>query len=449
MKKIVILAGLLVSTLLSARAQVIIQNGAGVTTTGAITITLDNIDLVNHDPQTNLTGSTLHLKGNGNNGLGGVANWKAWNIIMDKAGGIVLLQNGLQVANSLQFQQGKLDLNGQVLTLLPSANIVNENEINRIIGPSGGAVRISLPMNTPSALNAGNLGAVITSNSNLGMVTIQRSHIVGQFQGTAIARKYEIIPANNQQLNATLRIHYLDAELNNLSEAGLQLFTSRQPNAWEMETGSLINASLNYAEKTGLGSFHTYTVSSAVALPLFWGQLKAQCDNNTLLVQWETLQEEQTSQFVVERSPDGYGWSSVHSQPAAGNSTTARQYRFEDKNATDGNNWYYRVKAIDQDGRMEYSKTLMVKSCGSTTSINLFPVPASTTTTLYINAAGTYLSFIRIAGADGKIFRQQKVSVQQGSNQFILNINSLVPGTYYVQIAMPDQSVKTIPFIKK
>lgn len=449
MKKTTILISLLAGSLLAAKAQVVIQNGAGFTATGAITITLDNIDLLNQDPQTDLTGSTLHLKGNGNNTLGGIANWKAWNIVLNKTGGTLLLQNSLQVASSLQFQQGKLDLNGQVLTLLPTAHIVGENETSRIIGPLGGTVRITVPMNAPSALNAGNLGAVITSNSNLGMVTVQRSHVAGQLQGATIARKYEIIPENNQQLDATLRIHYFDAELNNLPEAGLQLFSSRQPNNWEMETNSLVNTAQNYAEKTGLGSFHAYTLSAGVALPLFWGQVKAQCNNNSIAVQWETLQEQQTSRFVVERSNNGYAWNSIHSQPAAGTSTTARQYQFDDQGATGSDTWYYRVKAIDQDGSAEYSKILTVKTCGSTTSVQLFPVPASTNTTLYVNAISTYPSLIRILGADGKTWQQRKITIQQGNNQFTLQVSHLLPGTYYVQVALHDQTIKTIPFVKK
>jgi hypothetical protein len=79
-----------------------------------------------------------------------------------------------------------------------AASIVGENERNRIIGPNGGVIKMTVILKAPLAVNPGNLGITITSPANLGSVTIQRGHkpVTGlSNNGVGIGRYYMLIPS--------------------------------------------------------------------------------------------------------------------------------------------------------------------------------------------------------------------------------------------------------------
>jgi hypothetical protein len=168
------------------------------------------------------------------------------------------------VSKKVQFVSGKLDLNNQTLTLGSNAYLQDETESSRIIGPNGGEVQITKTLNAPSAVNAGNLGAVITSSVNLGTVTIKRLHKTANESGSGkVKRFYEITPTTNSSLNATLRLHYFDAELNGVSESALTILKRTSSNAsWTQLGASTRNSSSNYVEKTGVGSLFQYALAA-------------------------------------------------------------------------------------------------------------------------------------------------------------------------------------------
>jgi hypothetical protein len=143
----------------------------------------------------------------------------------------------------------------------------DETESSRVIGPNGGEVQITKTLNAPSAVNAGNLGAVITSSVNLGTVTIKRLHKTANESGSGkVKRFYEITPATNNGLNATLRLHYFDGELNGVSESTLAILQRLSPNAsWTQFGYSTRNSSSNYVEKSGVGSLYQYALAPAAA----------------------------------------------------------------------------------------------------------------------------------------------------------------------------------------
>jgi hypothetical protein len=132
------------------------------------------------------------------------------------------------------------------------ANIAGESENNRIIGPNGGFVEITQNMNAPVSVNAGNLGATISSGANLGSVTIRRGHLPQSGTGlaTSIQRYYLIIPQNNNGLNATLRFKYYDAELNGQNENNIVFYQSNDNGVnWNNLSATSRNTNADYVEK--------------------------------------------------------------------------------------------------------------------------------------------------------------------------------------------------------
>jgi hypothetical protein len=86
------------------------------------------------------------------------------------------LHKTISVGNGIFFTSGFLDLNGFDVDLETTGHLDGEREDSRVIGSNGGNVIFSTNLNAPTGSNPANLGALITSDQDLGNVTIKRGH---------------------------------------------------------------------------------------------------------------------------------------------------------------------------------------------------------------------------------------------------------------------------------
>jgi len=174
-----------------------------------------------------------------------------------------MLQQNVNVVEQVNFTSGLIDLTTAVLNLGTNGTVNGETETSRIFTFGNGYVQIINILNAPVAANPGNLGAIITSIKNLGSVTIRRGHLAqpnvsGSTPG--ILRYYDILPAIDNGLKATLRFQYFDAELNGLSETTLELW-NQSKKSWTNMGYTSRDAVNNYVEKTGISTLSRWTLS--------------------------------------------------------------------------------------------------------------------------------------------------------------------------------------------
>ncbi len=165
------------------------------------------------------------------------------------------------VNNSVKILNGDLDLNGHNVTL-GSSGMLTESAGNTVKGSSG-KISIATNIGTPSALNVGGLGAVITASQDLGNTTVERFHSPAIGSGNqGILRRYFINPGQNSGLNATLRLYYDDSESNGLTESGFQIYKSSDgsDNSWSI-MGGTVNTTDNYLELNGVSDFSHWTIA--------------------------------------------------------------------------------------------------------------------------------------------------------------------------------------------
>ena len=190
------------------------------------------------------------------------------NLTVNKASDGLTLLTGQTVNGTLTLTSGDLSLNGQTLTLGPTATLA-ETAGNTVKGATG-SITTTRTLNAPSALDVAGLGATITSAANLGSTVITRRHNANTLGcPQSILRSYEINPTNNSSLNATLVFHYDDSELNGLTPATFALYRSTNSGtSWSVEGGTA-NAPGKTVTLAGIGEFSLWTVGSAsTGLPL-------------------------------------------------------------------------------------------------------------------------------------------------------------------------------------
>jgi len=370
MKKYLILYKLLFLGV-GSYGQLTISSGAQWINNGNTAVVLQNMDLVNNGSISAGTGS-FKFTGTQNSMINGSSMSLFGVIEISKTNNAkVLLERNISIGGSINFISGQLDLNNNNILMTPIANIAGESENNRIIGPNGGFVEITQNMNAPASVNAGNLGATISSSVNLGSVTIRRGHLPQSGIGlaTSIQRYYLITPQNNIGLNATFRFKYFDAELHGQNENTMVFYQSNDNGVnWNNLSATSRNTNANYIEKTGIASLSLQTLANNGVLPngvtglVFNGQRKKPTE---VQLNWSTQTETNMSGYQVQRrlknEIDFSDRTFVNSLAPGGNSPSQLSYQNIDANSY-ADTSFYRLKIIVLDNSFTYSDVIAVAS---------------------------------------------------------------------------------------
>jgi hypothetical protein len=100
-------------------------------------------------------------------------------------------------------------------------------------------------------------------------------------------------------------------------------------------------------------------VVTLVPLPVELLSFKSQVLDNEVKLTWETAWERNAQGFEVQRSSDLRNFTTLSTQPAAGNTRERMAYTFTDVSPIVGTN-YYRLRQTDHDGKWAFSKIIAV-----------------------------------------------------------------------------------------
>lgn len=417
----------------------LVNNGANIIINDDPTIVLNDLSFQNNGLLIPWF-STFSFTGSSPATIGGSSFPVFYQLNINKPGSVLQLQKSTTILGRLQFTEGLVDLNNNYISLYSDALLIGEKETSRIIGPSGGYVQISKTLNAPAAEDPGNLGAVISSSANLGIVTIRRGHqsqVNPAGGGNSIMRYYDIIPDNNNALNATLRLNYFDGELNGLNENNLSIWKRTGNGKWDNLSKTSGNTSTNYVELTGIADFTRFTLSTfGNTLPLVWSSFNTQCSGGSVRVSWKTEQELNTYQFLIRRSLDARTWTTIGTLPAAGNSNQPLTYSYTDQLSPTGAT-YYQIQQVDFDGRITLSPVLM-NNCGVTGELKVYPNPVLNDcwVSLYVVRGGPIT--LQLFDNKGGLVLVRRESIQTGNNQIHLRMPILAHGIYSLIVTQPD-----------
>ena len=444
----ILLSILLVHIFCKVSGQLHVSPGAQLHLSGNAQLTIRDMNFVNNGSFSAGNG-TVHFTGATSTNIGGTQAIQFYTLQLSKdPNQSLLLQRSIGVAHQLQFSQGILDLNGNDIDLGGTGVLIGENETSHIVGAGGGEVLINAVLNAPVAVDAGNLGAVISSSKNLGSVLIKRGH--QQFtltNGNSILRSYTIAPANNSALDATLRFNYLDSELNGIEENKLAMWRSVDGVTWEYENFSGRDEAENYVDRTGIDAFSIWTLSTqSSSLPVVFSGFNLQCEGDRVRLTWKTAQEMNSSHFIVERN-DGNGWVNIGRLPAAGQSDRELSYEFVDQNATGRS--YYRIAQYDIDGAAKHT-SIAVADCASAELLQVWPNPFPQSFTVIIRNSGSGMARLRVTDAKGVLIQNRQLNLMNGINQFDIDMRQVASGVYFVTVEWPaNRQVKTMRLIKQ
>lgn len=159
--------------------------------------------------------------------------------------------------------------------------------------------------------------------------------------------------------------------------------------------------------------------------------IKASLKNAGIQVEWTASAETDMDHYEVERSVDGVQFVKQTMVPATGNSNMPVNYSWFDASPQAGDE-YYRIKAMDKNGRSKYSSIVKVSTGKSGPEITISPNPVSGKKfelQLTDMVKGTYILDL-YNNLGQKVF---STSVQHNGGSSTKNIvlgNSLLSGAY-------------------
>ena len=196
-------------------------------------------------------------------------------------------------------------------------------------------------------------------------------------------------------------------------------------------------------------------LSCSEQLPIQLLELTAFWDNEDGVVQWITASEISNSGFFVQKRTSDNEFKDVSFVNGAGNSNELNVYTWVDYNLinSDENEFYYRLKQVDFDGKYTITDVVMLSknsisnsNCSFTAS--LFPNPSSQSGNISVLMNSPEEDNISIIIVDvlGRILYNVQHSVQSGLVLYQLPELNLSPAEYNIMLVHSSGQV-VIPFI--
>ncbi|MEO5681672.1 MAG: T9SS type A sorting domain-containing protein [Chitinophagaceae bacterium] len=203
-------------------------------------------------------------------------------------------------------------------------------------------------------------------------------------------------------------------------------------------TGTFTNVSLP-ALRNGLAwtyNVNPTNVSLQVTgvLPVTISSFTVDKKINGVHASWTTEREINVKNYEVERSADGIHFSKIGSVDAKSGFTN--QYSWLDVSPAPGKN-YYRLKTVDIDGKIAYSKLLVLNIVSSIIAAN--PNPVKKGQSMQLNLQNSWVSNIQIINTAGQV-----LFTKAGRLTGIITIpvsTGWTPGQYFLQVISDNKII--------
>jgi len=159
--------------------------------------------------------------------------------------------------------------------------------------------------------------------------------------------------------------------------------------------------------------------------------------NNVIKLEWNTATEVNNYGFEVLRSNIKDKWEKIAFVEGHGNSNSPKYYSFIDNNAPKSN-LSYKLKQIDFDGAVNYSKIIEVNNFSHEKSVNLFPAfpnPFNPTTTIRFEIQQSSFVSLKIFDLIGnEVAVLANENKQAGEYKIEFDAVNLPSGIYFCQL---------------
>ena len=180
----------------------------------------------------------------------------------------------------------------------------------------------------------------------------------------------------------------------------------------------------------------------ATILPVSLRSFTAARNNSTVLLKWETVTEENSRGFYIERNLGNNTWETlgfVSSRAIRGNSNSALDYEYSDINNKAKGITQYRLRQVDFDGKHAYSPIRAVRAGSQKGKTIVYPNPSNDGRVNVVFADVNTIRDVSLMDMNGRVMKQWK-----GVTNNNIQIDNLIVGFYTIRIIDTDTGEQTV-----
>lgn len=209
--------------------------------------------------------------------------------------------------------------------------------------------------------------------------------------------------------------------------------TVDQPGTYIVSQELMDSCGSSYAKDTVVITYDPNCAVMNSELLNFSARLK---DNNTAWLNWTINNNPSSYYFEVERSYDGRSFTKVRRIYRTDETSLTATYNYpDDIGAVNTGMVYYRLKIVDQGGRVSYSKMAAVPLQDGRNRILLTPNPVRSGAQLVLSSPQDQKADIYILDLAGRVLRATKINLSKGAAVVDLQgLDNWKSGTYLVKV---------------
>ena len=422
--------------------------------------------------------STVRLVGSGTQTIdvGGAAPERFYNLIINKTGGQVTLNDNVEVGGS--STDALTNRNG-VLTLT-NRNVVTGSNYLYVTNPatggiSGGSSNSFVDGNLRRHTNTANLfdfpvgegsrymrAGVRTTNTSENIIEVNANNTgygtyaplepmptglvdvstnrwwnVTKISGTTpvAVRLYWMVLADDGIVDATKLVVAHWSNRDHTNAISTTQWWNRGRNAGN-STGTIANGYVESSETmTNYSPFTFGTTDPVNPLPVVLISFTGSCEQDTKTLRWATASETNNAFFSIQRSVDGVTYAELARIPGAGNSNTLQQYQYQDMDKSAGG-LYYQLVQTDFNGTSESFAPIYVDCHTQATWSDQAELVAVTANQVIVSTQVSEQSSLSLTLMDmsGRTLFVGNREVPAGIGTLSLDVNTLPSGIYLMNI---------------
>ncbi|MBZ5855761.1 T9SS type A sorting domain-containing protein [Flavihumibacter profundi] len=166
----------------------------------------------------------------------------------------------------------------------------------------------------------------------------------------------------------------------------------------------------------GLINFNNLPIAIGI-LPADPLNLRISANQGANTLRWEVDDNPKFERFIVERGESANEFSPISQVQDNRNAGTGNYQYIDSKPNTSRN--YYRIKAVQRDGKSVYSQVVAVNNRTSTVDgISVYPNPVTDRANVSLTVKNPGMATIQIFDGAGKMISTRKISLLKGNNMF-------------------------------
>ncbi len=211
---------------------------------------------------------------------------------------------------------------------------------------------------------------------------------------------------------------------------------------------------INFAAD-GNNNFTDFTVfppnprnSLEIALPITLNVFSVnKSSNKANVIHWQVNCLSTSVTFEIERSSTLQNFKPIYSSTET-KARCATPFDFKDKNPQNGEN-YYRLKIIDIDGNISYSKISLSINSSQESGARVVPNIVSSVGELHYYSIKPGRILIVVSNVQGKVVDKLTFDAVTGDNKFAIQVGKLSTGQYQAVVFADGKKAATAKFIKQ